>query len=358
MLYKPQHLCEDLPEQGIITISFDSNGIITCNNCNMKLDADQIRCLSNRLAYCVCNDCGYKDELHLFLNKKNFNLSCSRCAYMNKKQINEQNVTNRMKEKKFKCDVCNKVFRSKGHLNRHCLTHFGAKPYLCENCGTGFNQRSTLKTHTLIHKKVNPFSCKWCGQQFRHKQTLVNHVMSIHGYIAEAGNLYECDKCKKKFINKAKLRRHYRSHSGEKPFKCNICDKSFTQNINLKTHYKKHEAENAFSSISMYSTQSVLNDAEQGKIIQELFTDCQQLNLNLDTITAENDDRYGSKIHCDYVPDDNLNLNPSVDANNAYFDMTSSSSFMMYSDNSDLYDTTDVTKTSMLPTFSTLNTVP
>lgn len=351
-LYKPSHLCHE--KQGIITISFDSTGIITCNNCSVKLNSDEIRSLDDRLSYCICKDCGYKDETHLFLHKKNGNLTCPRCSF-NKKNAS-QSTNDKLKDEKFKCDVCVKSFRSKGHLNRHRLTHFGAKPYLCENCGTGFNQRSTLKTHTLIHKKVNPFSCKWCGQQFRHKQTLLNHTMSIHGYVSEVGSLYECDKCKKKFINKAKLRRHYRSHSGEKPFKCNICDKTFSQNVNLKTHYKKHEAENQFPNIPMYSPQSVLNDAEQGKLIQELFTDCQQLNLGLDNITSEQTS-FDSEMQKSYGNNQDINLKAPSSSNAMYYDISSSYD-LMYSDDTNLYDANVVSKSSMLPTFSTLSAVP
>lgn len=322
----------------------------------MKLNSDEIRSLNDRPSYCICNDCGYKDETHLFLHKKNGHLTCPRCSFMNKKNISQQNATEIVQNSKFKCDVCGKSFRSKGHLNRHCLTHFGAKPYLCENCGAGFNQRSSLKTHTLIHKKVTPFTCKWCGQQFRHKQTLLNHVMSIHGYVNEMDNLYECDKCKKKFINKAKLRRHYRSHSGEKPFKCNVCDKTFSQNVNLKTHYKKHEAENQFPNISMYTSQSVLNDAEQGKLIQELFTDCQQLSLGLDSISTD-DASFNSEIQKNYSTEPDMNLKTPSTSNEMFYDISSSYD-LMYSDDTDLYNSNDATKSSMLPTFSSLNTIP
>lgn len=354
-MYNTPHLCQELQKEGIITISFDSTGIITCNNCNGKLNAEEIRGLNDGFVYCLCNDCGYKERKHIFLRKKNGNLTCPKCVLNNKKKSN-RNTTNNVVDEKYKCDVCGKCFRSKGHLNRHHMTHFGAKPYLCENCGAGFNQRSTLKTHTLMHKKDRPFSCKWCGQQFRHKQTLISHTMSIHGYVPDESSSYECDTCKKKFINKSKLRRHYRIHSGEKPFKCNLCDKSFTQNVNLKTHYKKHEAENQFPNISMYSSQSVLNDAEQGELIQELFPDCQQLNLDLNNISTDGRN-LDSEMQKNYVNEANMNLKTSVSDNNVYYDISSSYD-LMYSADTDLYDTNDVSKSSnMLPTFSTLSNV-
>lgn len=40
-----------------------------------------------------------------------------------------------MKEPKFKCDICGKMWKTRGELNAHKITHSDARPYICEICG-------------------------------------------------------------------------------------------------------------------------------------------------------------------------------------------------------------------------------
>lgn len=47
---------------------------------------------------------------------------------------------------------------------------------------------------------------------------------------------YFCPFCETKCIEKSKVRRHMRRHTGERPFKCTMCSYSATQNNNLKRH--------------------------------------------------------------------------------------------------------------------------
>lgn len=53
--------------------------------------------------------------------------------------------------------------------------------------------------------------------------------------IAES-NLFKCNICGKGFTQGHHLKRHYRIHTGEKPFQCRLCHKSFKYSTSCKRH--------------------------------------------------------------------------------------------------------------------------
>ncbi|XP_077442809.1 sal-like protein 1a [Stigmatopora argus] len=52
----------------------------------------------------------------------------------------------------------------------------------------------------------------------------------------------ECVICHRVLSCHSALKMHYRTHTGERPFKCKICGRAFTTKGNLKTHYSVHRA--------------------------------------------------------------------------------------------------------------------
>ncbi len=55
-----------------------------------------------------------------------------------------------------------------------------------------------------------------------------------------AGSGYKCGFCGKRFPLKGDIRRHTRTHTGEKPYKCDVCGKSFRLKHHLKGHSYLH----------------------------------------------------------------------------------------------------------------------
>ena len=68
---------------------------------------------------------------------------------------------------------------------------------------------------------------------FRQRSNLVRHKR-IH----TGDKPYECEICKKTFINSSALAMHKRVHTGEKPYSCDVCQKSYVQSSKLSKHNK------------------------------------------------------------------------------------------------------------------------
>lgn len=57
---------------------------------------------------------------------------------------------------------------------------------------------------------------------------------------------YTCQwpECEWRFARSDELTRHYRKHTGAKPFKCIVCERSFARSDHLALHMKRHLPKN------------------------------------------------------------------------------------------------------------------
>ncbi|XP_033229618.1 zinc finger protein 235-like [Belonocnema kinseyi] len=183
---------------------------------------------------------------HMEIHEKKKYYACDIC---NKNFIVKSNLKNHlrrhMNEKNFTCNVCKKKFVWKYELELHKVTHTGKKPFQCDDCKKGFSFRSSMKVHILRNMKNG-------GHNGRVRKNPVNHICDIccesfplmsaldtHKLIHSDKKPYECEICKRCFVDKYKLRYHQIRRSEEDPyFECEICKLKFCH----KRTFLMHEA--------------------------------------------------------------------------------------------------------------------
>jgi len=171
---------------------------------------------------------------------------CGKCDYVgkNSKLLREhQAVHKEWKEAEFvECMKCHKKLRNKRALTNHIRQVHSEKQFPCDhfNCNYAGKTKSKLKDHQATHEKK--FDCNICGKIFRSKSDLMNHILIKH----EDPDRFKCHVCDKRLNSKQSLRNHLQTHeeNSDKPFSCKQCSKSFQLEETLKKHQQQVHGEN------------------------------------------------------------------------------------------------------------------
>lgn len=155
-------------------------------------------------------------------------------------------------EKRYKCKFCNKCFKRRTVLVKHKRIHTHPRQCICEVCGKRFNDNGTLKTHRLLlHIKERKFKCMICNQSFPLKPTLDKHIRR-HMKRENGEKDFSCDKCDMKYRDKSSLNRHQLTKHSAVDYKvqCVDCGKEYTSTTNLFKHRRIHHKETAMDQSS------------------------------------------------------------------------------------------------------------
>ena len=113
--------------------------------------------------------------------------------------------------------------------------HLPNKKHRCGVCTKSFKTRSLLNVHMRNHAKIkNNYRCRFCNKKFKSSNELTSHIESKHNF--------ECKTCKTSFEEADQLLEHI---SIDHP-RCKVCGKRFTNTARYLNHYQTvHQNEEA-----------------------------------------------------------------------------------------------------------------
>ena len=215
-----------------------------------------------------CKSCGKKFNAlgtfhqHFIYVHKEKKLKCEHCDklfpinsslnYHKKLYHSKENVLS-------KCDICDKVFKNArvlgSHINQDHIAKYKEKKLKCDNCDRKFAFPSLLKVHSKTCQKDRAkIKCEKCDKVYPFKSHFKKHVINCDGIKrhkqrlknvdycltedGQTGKRYKCNKCEKTFTSTKLIRSHVFTKHKERKFRCEHCDKLFAFNHALNHHIK------------------------------------------------------------------------------------------------------------------------
>ncbi|XP_032660609.1 zinc finger and BTB domain-containing protein 32 [Chelonoidis abingdonii] len=111
----------------------------------------------------------------------------------------------------------------------------GTWSYICQLCQRQFPSQMALRRHSRSHMGQRLLERDFCARGFQAEAGLRGPQRASPGE-----KPYECGECSKRFTLKHQMETHYRVHTGEKPFQCKLCPQRSRDYSAMIKHLRTH----------------------------------------------------------------------------------------------------------------------
>ncbi|KAL9708026.1 hypothetical protein quinque_011544 [Culex quinquefasciatus] len=244
--------------------SVDKSQIVPCPRCSKKFTSQEELaehfCLKGLLREkarpfkCDLCDKAYLAKIHLeghySVHPEYHNVKCDQCSkgFYNQRELNtHKKSTHKAKEAYIECGTCKKSFKYRSNWLRHQEVHSDCE-YCCEQCGKKYRTRNCLKSHIRdvhLHPTDEAFPCTICGKIMNGKRALKKHT-ERHGRERK----FKCSfpPCEKMFPNGTNLRHHEQTHTKDYMYKCKFCDYGTISRGRIRLHEQQEHGHDRFTS--------------------------------------------------------------------------------------------------------------
>lgn len=214
-----------------------------CNFCNeeysFKVMRKHIRRVHLKNPYYRCRICLKNFKTNFLRNEHTKQHNHFECDFDGKIFKNKYSLVGHMTNHrpKIKCELCSVLIFDKSFKNHLKEVHTEDRKYRCDICTKAFKTKALLGYHRTIHDKK--FQCEICNRKFNVMRFLKQHMDQYH----INPKSFSCEICERKFNTKYILNFHKKIHNKNlpKPFKCQRCNFATRNKNSFKYHKGYHE---------------------------------------------------------------------------------------------------------------------